>query len=205
MFRRQRIRSGKVALFIDVPNQCGVDIEWVMNAARARGEVEMAWGYGDFFRRNGPLRPVVGRLREAGVRLIHCPATKAAHRDMTDLFMMRDIYHFLVQRPDIDCFVVCTGDGGFTDTVATIRAHGRQAVVIGPPNATSRKLAREANQCLISPLSVPDRKQSRPISRASARNKVHRRNDKLRQPMANLPPLEKPGKAFPSQEAAGHN
>ena len=147
-------RAGhKVALFVDVPNQSGLDMEWIMDTALQRGTIEMAWGYGRFYRHNHRVRHAVEQLRRMGVRLIHCPDFSDYQDDITDLYMMRDIFHTLVERPDVDCFVVCTGDGGFANVIATIRAHGRKAIVIGPPNATSHQLAKLADQCLIAPFS----------------------------------------------------
>ena len=149
------LSSQKVALFIDLPNQSGLDMEWIVNTALKYGKLEVAWGYGRFHHHNDGLSHMVEQLRRLGVRLIHCPDFGYGQNDMTDLYMMRDIYHTLVQRPEIDCFVVCTGDGDFADVITTVRAHGRKVVVIGPPDATSRQLARVADQCLIGPLSSP--------------------------------------------------
>lgn len=186
----------KVALFIDVLNQSGLDIEWIVDTAMQRGELEMAWGYGRFYRYGHHLRRVVEQLRRMGIRLIHCPDVFCDQSDMTDLYMMRDIFHTLVQRPDVDCFVVCTGDGDFADVIATIRAHGRKAIVIGPPDATSRQLARVADQCLIAPLFSQGSQVPPSVGRQSCtreQNAGKNGRSRGREAMINPPSLRKPG------------
>jgi hypothetical protein len=60
--------------------------------------------------------------------------------------MMRDIYRTLDHRPEIDCFILCTGDGGFKNVITSIRAEGRMVIVVGLPGSTARDLRRYAHR-----------------------------------------------------------
>lgn len=136
----------KVALFIDYPNGSGLDMERMVDIARRFGQLESAWAYGRFYCKDYRLPQCVEDLRGLGVRLYHCTGPNLGTGDVTDAAMMYDIFRVLYERPDIETFVLCTGDGGFANAVAGIRTLDRRAVVIGPPGRTARGLREAASE-----------------------------------------------------------
>jgi hypothetical protein len=136
----------RVALFLDDPNEPGLDLAWMMRTAQKAGQVEIALSYGLYppGNRQQPCR--AGELRQAGVRPVDCRTATEVPGDITDATMMRDIYRTLDHRPEIDCFILCTGDGGFKNVVTSIRAEGRMVIVVGLPGSTARDLRRYAHR-----------------------------------------------------------
>lgn len=136
----------KVALFIDYLNADGLDMEGMVRKARRYGQLESAWAYGRFYFEVYRFPKRAKELHSLGVRLLHCKERNVGGIDVTDVAMMDDIFRFLHERPEIETFVLCTGDGGFAHTVVNIRLLDREAVVIGPPGRTAGVLRRVASQ-----------------------------------------------------------
>jgi hypothetical protein len=136
----------KVALFIDYLNGGGLDMEGMVEIARRFGQLESAWAYGRFYCKDYRLPRPAEELRRLGVRLFHCTGLNAGAGDVTDAAMMDDIFRVLHERPEIETFVLCTGDGAYANTVVGIRALDRKAVVIGPPGRTAKGLREAASE-----------------------------------------------------------
>lgn len=136
----------KVALFIDYPNGSGLDWEGMLRIARRYGQLASAWAYGRFYFEVSRFPQRAKELHTLGVRLMHCKEPNVGAIDVIDVVMMDDIFRFLHERPDIETFVLCTGDGGFAHTVVGIRVLDRKAVVIGPPGRTAEVLREVASE-----------------------------------------------------------
>jgi hypothetical protein len=200
----------KVALFIDMANVCELDMDWILRAVHRQGQIEIARAYGSFTNWRY-LSPAAERLFLRGVRLVHCPAWRNARRewkDCADEIMLDDIYCTLDDKPDIDRFVICTGNGHFVPTAIRLRIHRRTVIVIAPPNGLSRMLQEVANQCLFAPYSgirLPLSDDTPPSDNRSRNSDATRRPNAQGQETGrkgdhrrysqrgNLPPLRKPG------------
>lgn len=136
----------RVALFVDGPNGPSLDLEWMMRTAQKEGQIEIALSYGKFHPKNVWQSGRAEELRQVGVRPVDCRTAKKVPGDMTDATMMRDIYRTLDHRPEIDCFILCTGDGDFKNVLTSIRAEGRTVIVVGPAGSTAEDLIRFADR-----------------------------------------------------------
>lgn len=190
----QRTTEGleKVAVFIDRENLTGLDEESLMAMASEWGRIAFARGYSK--RRHRHHSRNGSGLSLAGISAVKCPMASGRREDGTDLVMMKHIIHTLAHRPDIQCYVVCTGDGGFVPVVTIIRALGRRVIVVGPDSATSYKLVEAADHYLVAPRSGngssrhEDAYSHTPAERPSGYGKELG----LRSRATCLPPLQKP-------------
>ena len=219
MAKKRQSNRRKIALFIDVANVCELDMDWIVRAARRQGQLEVARAYGSFTNWRY-LTPAAERLFLHGVRLIHCPAWRNASgewKDCADELMMDEIYRTLNQKPDIDRFIICTGDGHFVPATIRIRATGREAIIIAPPDSMSRMLAKVASRCLTAPYSetrlpLSDEPRSSDNGnqslRATWRPNVHSQasgkdgNHRRRIRTADSPPLTRPGASLAKAASA---
>lgn len=157
MAGKRKVRPRKNAMFVDVANVCDLDVDRMMRMVRRQGTIEIAQGYGNFTNWRH-LSAAAEKLFLHGVRLVHCPGWRNASgewKDCADEIMMGDIQQFLVARPDIDRFIICTGDGHFVPAALRVRASGREVLVIAPPDGISRMLREVASRCLTVPPSEP--------------------------------------------------
>jgi hypothetical protein len=185
MLRQRREREMKaqnpsterrVALFIDYLNGGGLDMAGVVRRARRLGQIEVAWAYGRFYCRSHRLSQRAEDLRRLGVRLFHCPDPNTGPGDVTDAAMMQDIFVTLHERPEIDCYVLCTADGDFVNVLTGIRVLDREAVVIGPANRTAKALRKEAHRFMNAPYLSKGQKNGRQHSGPNGRSRMAGKN-----------------------------
>ena len=148
----EEINEPKVALFIDIQNGAGLDMQLVLKTASLLGRIEVAKGFAPFGQGNPGVERQARKLSRMDVELIHCPPMSADDREVDDRTMQEQIRQTLELRPKIERFVLCTGDGDFVREVRHIRAKERVAFVIAPPGSISRELAAAATVCLTTPV-----------------------------------------------------
>jgi len=158
----------KVALFIDIQNGAGLDMQLVLKIANLLGRIEVAKGFAPFGQGNAGVDRQARKLSRMDVELIHCPPMSVDDREVDDRTMQEQIRQTLERRPEIERFVLCTGDGDFVREVRRIRAKGRVAFVMAPPGSASRELAAAATVCL----TIPVWSQGNGHQRAAQRPKV---------------------------------
>lgn len=146
--------SGEVALFVDfenirysVVNNYGQepDPQQFMATALKYGPVSVANAYADFNRHPDFYRR---RLEVAGISAVDVPVKVSAGRERSsaDLYMLMDIIDTLLDRPQINTFVLMTGDRDFVRVSAKLKNRFSKTVVIsGVPGAISSDLVESAN------------------------------------------------------------
>lgn len=147
--------GGQVALFVDLENirlglrdRFGAELrpQELMDRARAYGEaVVVARAYADFS--HADLRPLRDRLVVAGIDDVDVPSriVNGRTKDYVDFYMLMDIYDTLVERPDVQTFVLATGDDHFTRISAKLRnRHGKRVVIMAVPGTISQRLRESA-------------------------------------------------------------
>lgn len=165
-----------------------------MNVAKLLGRVEVAKGFAPFDQQNRGIDRQAFKLDRIGVDLVHCPQ-RPGDRDKDDETMQEHIRRTLEQRPEIQRYVLCTGDHGFARVVKRIRAKGRVAFVIGPPDAVSRELAEAATVCLTVPVLGQGNGQRQGVQRLEVKGRTDDGNGHhwWRNRVERLPPLQRPG------------
>ncbi len=147
--------GGQVALFVDLDNvrlglrdQFGAELrpQDLMDRARAYGEaVVVARAYADFG--HADVRSLRDKLVVAGIDDVDVPSrvVNGRTKDYVDFYMLMDIYDTLVERPDVQTFVLATGDDHFTRISAKLRSrHGKRVIILGVPGTISQRLRESA-------------------------------------------------------------
>ncbi len=147
--------GGQVALFVDLDNvrlglrdQFGAELrpQELMDRARSYGEaVVVARAYADFG--HADVRSLRDKLVVAGIDDVDVPSrvVNGRTKDYVDFYMLMDIYDTLVERPDVQTFVLATGDDHFTRISAKLRnRHGKRVIILGVPGTISQRLRESA-------------------------------------------------------------
>ncbi len=156
-----RIFGGQdVAIFIDFENiyisvlaeyDVNPDFEALMEKAQEFGRVSVAQAYADWT----PYSHYINALHAYEIDPIYVPAYHygeggskrgAAIKNSVDMFLSINVMKMLYSHPNIQTFVLVTGDRDFVPLVKTVREFGKRAVVIGVAGAASSHLAQAADE-----------------------------------------------------------
>jgi len=105
------------------------------------GHVLLANAYGDWSLPN--CQPREFRRRQIEPRLV---LTKENGDDRTDITMSMDALETLYVEPEIDVYVVASGDSDFHDLLQRLRRRGKRIVVCAVRSDTGRELIRGADK-----------------------------------------------------------
>ncbi len=141
--------SNQLAVFMDFENialwaeQEFLDFELtpLMEYLRNRAPIAIMRAYGDWSR--------FSRYREDlmnnAVDLIQIFSIRAG-KNRADIRMALDALEVAIQRPQIDTFVIISGDSDFGPLVTKLREYGRYTLGIGPREVTHPLLARACDE-----------------------------------------------------------
>ena len=151
--------EGEVALFIDFENiRYGLknnhrqepDPKKLMEKALKYGRVRVAQAYADF--REHP-EEVRSRLDVAGIQARDIPLRRFINQGVervkstADLHMVMDIIETVLDRPQVETFVLMTGDRDFIRPVTWLRNRfGKRVIVVGVPGTISDDLISAASE-----------------------------------------------------------
>jgi len=117
----------------------------VIQLAQKYGTVVHARAFADF--EEPALEREIPNLRSASIEVQHVPnaVARGKVKSYVDFFMLDDIYQTVLDRPEIDTFVLATGDGHFAGVVARLRFRlERHVIVVGAKGTISRELRQSA-------------------------------------------------------------
>ncbi|MDO8531513.1 MAG: NYN domain-containing protein [Dehalococcoidia bacterium] len=146
--------GGEVALFIDFENirysmvklyGQEPDPQKLMAKALKYGRVSVASAYADFSRHPEAL---ARRFEVAGIARVDVPPkVRTDHEESrVDLFMLLDIIDALLDRPQVDIFVLMTGDSDFIRVAVKLKNRfGKKVIISGVPGAVSNDLVQCAS------------------------------------------------------------
>lgn len=125
-------------------------LQW-RDMAMEHGLMSVARAYADFDQHPEPIRT---RLDVAGFEAFHYPAkrvTDASGRERytsrSDLNMAVDIINTALVRPDINTFMIFSGDKDFIRLVTTLRNRlGKRVIIAGVPGSVSPELVVAAGE-----------------------------------------------------------
>lgn len=154
----------KSALFIDVENMRyslrglyseDLDAGVLLAHVHRHGAPTVAYAYADFSDQPAAL---AGTLRAAGVILSDHPLVQrpdGRRKSVADGPMLLGMVQTALVRPDIDHYVLATGDGDFAATASRLRDDFHKVIVVcGIPGAMSQALADAAT--VVDPLPIAD-------------------------------------------------
>ncbi len=149
-----------VAIFIDFENiyisvlaeyDVNPDFEALKDKAEEFGRISVAQAYADWT----PYSHYINALHAYEIDPIYVPAYHygeggkqkgGAIKNSVDMFLCINAMKMLYSHPNIQTFVLVTGDRDFVPLVKTIREFGKRAVVIGVAGAASSHLAQAADE-----------------------------------------------------------
>ena len=143
-----RLECG-VALLVDFENLVRgverdggeVDCGALMELAAGYGRVRVACAYADW--RMADTAPHQERVARAGIEPVNVLARRcgALVRNAVDMRMATDVLDLVWSMPDLNVYVLATGDGDFVPVVHALRRRGKKVVGVCPRGSASGALA----------------------------------------------------------------
>ncbi len=145
-------RRPLVSLNIDVANLPREAIEKLVELAPKQGRVVLSHAFGDFRRED--MEDLAVQLYQFGFRLIHCPAwptQRGRLKSVVDDVMAQDLRDQLEYAPEIEVFIVGSGDRNFIAVVNALKRHHKKVVVAADQESINRELRLCADEYLALP------------------------------------------------------
>lgn len=145
-------RRPLVSLNIDVANLPREAIEKLIELAPKQGKVVISHAFGDFRRED--MEDLAVQLYQFGFRLIHCPAwptQRGRLKSVVDDVMAQDMRDQLEYAPNLEVFIVASGDRNFIAVVNALKRHGKRVVVAADQESINRELRLCADEYLALP------------------------------------------------------
>jgi uncharacterized protein (TIGR00288 family) len=155
-------RTGDVAVFVDFENiyisvrnryDANPNFESIMDLCQRYGRVTVARAYADWYR----YPRVTNALYANAIEPMYVPTyhydreegrTGRAIKNSVDMHLCIDMMRTLYAYPNIETFVLITGDRDFIPLINAVRQLGKHTVVIGVAQATASHLAQAADEFL---------------------------------------------------------
>lgn len=154
-------KAPDVAVFIDFENiyistrekyKTNPNFEYITDHCAKYGRVVLARAYADWYQ----FSRVTNALYANGIEPRYVPtyyysderdpSPGSAIKNSVDIHLVIDAMRTLYNNPNIQVYVLVTGDRDFIPLVNTIRQHGKRVVVIGVAEAASSHLAQSADE-----------------------------------------------------------
>ncbi len=131
------------ALFVDLENVWArnLDLTRLVDSLSKRGDLVLRRAFGTSVLLDG----IKERLDEAGVERVYYQKNPLSH-NQADIELIVDAMEVALLRPEIDTFIIASGDSDFLPLVRKLQDYKRQVVVVGRPATMSSNLKRTCNQ-----------------------------------------------------------
>lgn len=137
------------ALLIDFDNvtlgvhsDLGRELKALINSDVFRGKIAVRRAYADWRRYPNYVVP----LTEASIDLIFAPAYGSSKKNTTDLRMSADAIELAFTRPEIDTFILLTGDSDFSSTVMKLKEYGKYVIGVGMRESSSDLIIQNCDE-----------------------------------------------------------
>jgi uncharacterized protein (TIGR00288 family) len=137
------------ALLIDFDNvtlgvhsDLGRELKALINSEVFRGKIAVRRAYADWRRFPNYVVP----LTEASIDLIFAPAYGSSKKNTTDLRMSADAIELAFTRPEIDTFILLTGDSDFSSTVMKLKEYGKFVIGVGMRESSSDLIIQNCDE-----------------------------------------------------------
>ncbi len=192
------------ALLIDFDNvtmgirsNMGQELRNFLDSDIIRGKVAVQRAYADWRRYPQYIVP----LSEASIDLIFAPAYGSSKKNATDIRLAIDALELVFTRPEIETFILLSGDSDFSSLVLKLKEYGKYVIGVGLQESTSDILVQNCDEYYsynrLSGLTSADEIQTdkhdpwelttRAVTRMAERGDVMR-SDRLKQVMLEMDP-----------------
>jgi len=157
----EEVKGPDVAVFMDFENiyiatrdkyNANPKFEYIMERCGMYGRVVIARAYADWYQ----FSRVTNALYANGIEPRYVPNyyyggedgehDAGAIKNSADIHLVIDAMRTLFSYPNIQIYVLATGDRDFIPLVNTIRQSGKRVIVVGVADATSSHLAQSADE-----------------------------------------------------------
>lgn len=148
--------GAQVALFMDWENiHLGLaqikrlpNISAIMEEAQSIGKVAIARAYADFS--YSTLQDAPENLYRVGVEPIYVFGRHkgAAQKNSVDMKLAADCMNVCYRHPEIDTYILATGDGDFIHLVNELKPHGKTVIIVTLSWAASTRLIGSADRAI---------------------------------------------------------
>ncbi len=148
-----------VSLNIDVANLPREAIDRLLELAPGQGRVLMRRAFGDFRRED--MDDLSIQLYQHGFQLVHCPAwpnQRGRLKSVVDDVMAQDLRDQLEYAPEVEVFILGSGDRNFIAVANALKRHNKKVVVA----ADQESINRELRLCADEYLALPRNRGGRP-------------------------------------------
>jgi uncharacterized LabA/DUF88 family protein len=151
-------KQKRVAMFLDYESLFYGLLNYYRQVPNPRDLVEIASRYGSLIIAKAfadftepKIQKEMLLLKAASIEVIQALSVNPKNKNnMTDFMMLGDIYRTLLNIPNIDTFIIGTGDGHFLTALAEIKyRQKKEVVVIGVKNTVSQQLSNEFETILL--------------------------------------------------------
>ena len=161
------------------------NVSAILEKAREYGRIVSATAYADWT--DGDFRDAPPTLYSNGIspRYIsarYFPGGKSQKRrtNSIDVMLAVECSDFLHNHPQVDTYVLVTGDGDFIPLVSLLRSRGKTVVVIGVSEATSYHLIESADHFVSYASLLEEERAARARDRAPKKKKADPYNELVR-------------------------
>jgi len=154
-------RRPVVSLNIDVANLPREAIDRLLELAPEQGRVLVRRAFGDFRRED--MDDLAIQLYQHGFQLVHCPAwpnQRGRLKSVVDDVMAQDLRDQLEGSPEVEVFILGSGDRNFIAVANALKRHGKKVVVAADQESINRELRLCADEYLPLPRGRGGRQQA---------------------------------------------
>ncbi|MBK9712405.1 MAG: NYN domain-containing protein [Kouleothrix sp.] len=179
------VARADVAMFIDWENMHGfirgkANVSALREVAEGYGRLVLARAYADWREDRFQQDSLV--LYKIGFEPIYVPS---GFKNNVDVKLSTDCIDFAYRYPNINCFILVTGDGDFIHTVSALRPLGKQVIVIAQSNNASGRLGDLVDILLIYDRDVnPANNTAAPTAHSQAKQRPQSIDDVYREILA---------------------
>jgi hypothetical protein len=139
--------TDKVAVFLDVENLSGwlkaEGGEILLDRSTELGRVAVRRAYGDFSNQSVSVRQ--SELNLLGFEFVHV-YHPVKGKNSADIQIAVDVMEYVARIPDLQWFVLATGDSDFSPLFRRLRELGKSVVGVGPRSALSEAVKTSCNR-----------------------------------------------------------
>ena len=147
--RYTRNISGNAALLIDFDNvTMGIrsdlqhQLKELLNSEIIKGKVAVQRAYADWRRYPQYIAP----LAESSIDLIFAPAFGSNKKNATDIRLAIDALELVFTRPEINTFILLSGDSDFSSLVLKLKEYGKWVIGVGIRESASDLLVQNCDE-----------------------------------------------------------
>ena len=192
------MNTSNIAIFIDVENLTHwvkhSGPEYLFDELKTKGNISIRKAYGNWS--NASISLLQSSLDRLGFDFSHS-FHPVRGKNSSDIQLTIDVMEYALTHPQIDCFVLATGDSDFSSLYRRLRSLGKEVIGVGPKSPLSKSVESSCSSFIFTDRAIakPNRLTGSGYNKAAAlaRNTLRSLNgyadcDELKKRMLQLEP-----------------